>query len=227
MLGFIDQFDPVQIRYAGAEFRRLLENIAGGARMISKVSITPLVYDLCLSTFSDTRQPILAVQPLRTAILRLDPTGSCFTSSHRLFAHIVMESRAYSAALPVLDKDIFHFPLAAETASAHSLHPYPCSQHESSSTFITYASNLTERLSYPDYVEYFLFGGMIYIALRKWERALLFLEVAIIAPTPNAVSMIQVEAYKKCVLVGLLLKGRVRYHPTHDATYFTYSIRSD
>ena len=56
---------------------------------------------------------------------------------------------------------------------------------------------------------YFLYGGMIYLGLKDWTRALLFLEIVIIAPTSNAASMIQVEAYKKWVLVGLLLKGTV------------------
>lgn len=50
---------------------------------------------------------------------------------------------------------------------------------------------------------------MLYLGLREWERALLFLEVVIVAPTSNTASMIQVEAYKKWVLVGLLLKGKV------------------
>lgn len=50
---------------------------------------------------------------------------------------------------------------------------------------------------------------MIYIGLRDWERALLFLEIVIASPTINTTSVIQVEAYKKWVLVSLLLKGRV------------------
>lgn len=50
---------------------------------------------------------------------------------------------------------------------------------------------------------------MIYIGLRDWERALLFLEIVIASPAVNTTSFIQVEAYKKWVLVSLLLKGRV------------------
>lgn len=50
---------------------------------------------------------------------------------------------------------------------------------------------------------------MIYIGLRDWERALLFLEIVIASPTINTTSIIQVEAYKKWVLVSLLLKGHV------------------
>lgn len=54
---------------------------------------------------------------------------------------------------------------------------------------------------------------MIYIGLKDWERALLFLEIVIISPATLTTSMIQVEAYKKWVLVSLLLKGQVSALP--------------
>ena len=47
------------------------------------------------------------------------------------------------------------------------------------------------------------------MALKRWDRALQFLEIVIMSPAHNTASMIQVEAYKKRVLVGLLHKGRV------------------
>ena len=47
------------------------------------------------------------------------------------------------------------------------------------------------------------------MALKNWERALQFLEIVIMSPANNTASLIQVEAYKKRVLVGLLYKGRV------------------
>ena len=50
---------------------------------------------------------------------------------------------------------------------------------------------------------------MLYMGLKNWARAYFFLEVVIIAPTGNTASMIQVEAYKKWVLVNLMLNGKV------------------
>lgn len=50
---------------------------------------------------------------------------------------------------------------------------------------------------------------MIYTGLKDWERALHFYEVAVMWPTGNKVSLIQVEAYKKRVLVGILAHGGV------------------
>ncbi len=151
----------------------------------------------------------MAILPIRSAILRLDPTSSTFTSSHLVFARLCLEARAFQAALPVLDNDIFHFPPISEKAAANTGNWFPCSQHETSSTFITIPLGLTEKLDYRDHLEYFLFGAMIYMGLKNWERAQLFLEMVIVSPTTSTASMIQVHAYKKWVLVNLIYKGGV------------------
>lgn len=151
-----------------------------------------------------------AVIPLiRTAILRLDPSSSCFTSNHLLFTRLCLECREYHAALPVLDKDIFHLPSSSLTESLQVNPPFLCSSHEFSSSFITSTSHLSENLDHTHHLRYFLFGAMIYTKLRNWTRALHFLEVVITCPTANTASMIQVEAFKKWILVNLLANGQV------------------
>lgn len=87
--------------------------------------------------------------------------------------------------------------------------PYLSSHHDSSSTFITPDSGLSAKLDYRDHLIYFLYGAMIFMGLKKWKRALFFLEVVIMTPIVNNVSKIQVDAYKKWVLVSLLHKGHV------------------
>jgi hypothetical protein len=37
MAGFLERFDPVQVRYVGHEWRRVVEMVAKSARAISKV----------------------------------------------------------------------------------------------------------------------------------------------------------------------------------------------
>lgn len=187
MLDFVEKFDPIQIRYGGTEFRHLIELVAKTAQAASK--------------------PLLAIFPISSAILRLDPSSSCFTTSHLIFARLCLEAREFYSALPVLDKDIYHFPLSSDKGGIHINPRFLCSHHEPHSTFITNASGLSEKLDHRDHLQYFLFGAMIYIGLKDWERALLFLEVVIISPATIMTSMIQVEAYKKWVLVSLLLKG--------------------
>lgn len=62
---------------------------------------------------------------------------------------------------------------------------------------------------------------MIFMGLKKWKRALLFLEIVIMSPVVNNVSKIQVDAYKKWVLVSLMYKGHVSYESeTHYQSCF-------
>ena len=89
--------------------------------------------------------------------------------------------------------------------------PYLSSLHDFSSTFITPDSGLSAKLEYRDHLMYFLYGAMILMALKKWKRALLFLEIVIMSPIVNNISKIQVDAYKKWVLVSLLYKGHVSF----------------
>ena len=96
--------------------------------------------------------------------------------------------------------------------------PYLSSRHDSSSTYITPESGLSAKLDYRDHLIYFLYGAMIFMALKKWKRALLFLEVVIMSPVVGSVSKIQVDAYKKWALVSLLYKGHVSdaFSPRHN-----------
>ncbi|KAK2568751.1 COP9 signalosome complex subunit 3 [Acropora cervicornis] len=55
---------------------------------------------------------------------------------------------------------------------------------------------------------YCYYGGMIYTALKKFENALYFYEVAVTCPAVD-VSHIMLEAYKKFILVSLVLHGKI------------------
>ncbi|KAL8867735.1 MAG: hypothetical protein Q9174_005469 [Haloplaca sp. 1 TL-2023] len=192
-LGFMDSFDPIQIRYVGFEFRRLLA----------------LIQDIALAS----NQAIAAVRPIRTAILRLDPSGSCLTSTHQDFVRLCLEARTFRAAKPVLDNDIYEFPSKETAQTAELLQMFSCSQHETSSGFITDKSGLSDTITYVTSMQYFLYGAMIYMALREWDRAILFLESVLVTPSKGATSQIQIEAYKKWVLAQLYAHGEVIPQP--------------
>ncbi|KAL2039789.1 hypothetical protein N7G274_007648 [Stereocaulon virgatum] len=187
MMLFLGDFDPVQIRYVGNELRNLIEKTALKARLVS--------------------MPFSPVPDIRSAILRVDPSGATFTSSHLLFVRLCLEGCTYHDALPVIEKNIYYFPANTSKAAQNNRSPYLCSDHESSSTFITQESGLSAKLFYQDILQYYLFGAMIYMGMRNWKRALFFLEVVIAWPVATNASKIQVEAYKKWVLVSLLHKG--------------------
>ncbi|KAI9724747.1 MAG: hypothetical protein M1812_000022 [Candelaria pacifica] len=186
MVDFLERFDGKQIRYAGGEWRRLVEFVAKAARSIS--------------------EPFQAVQPIKTAILRLDPSAATFTSSHLLLARLCLEANAYTTALPLLNMDVIYFPQRPPTIS----YAFPCTQNQMSYGYITSESGHSARVIYQDHLEYHLYGALILIALKKWERALDFLELILSSPNNNinAPSTIQIEAYRNWVLVGLLFGGR-------------------
>ncbi|KAJ3018928.1 COP9 signalosome complex subunit 3 [Thoreauomyces humboldtii] len=69
-------------------------------------------------------------------------------------------------------------------------------------------------LQYQHYLLYHYYGGMIFAQLKKFDQALDFWSLCISAPGPNA-SAIQVEAYRKYLLVGVVLRNRVLPIPAH------------
>lgn len=77
-------------------------------------------------------------------------------------------------------------------------------------SFITPHSKLTGKFKYLELLEYFLYSGMVFIGMRDWESAQQCLESAVTYPAKEtSVSKVMVEAYKKWVLVGLLLEGKL------------------
>lgn len=64
---------------------------------------------------------------------------------------------------------------------------------------------------------YYYYGGMIYAALKNWDRSLYFFEVCLTTPA-MAVSMIMMEAYKKYVLVSLILDGKFPNLPKYTSS---------
>lgn len=61
---------------------------------------------------------------------------------------------------------------------------------------------------------------MVYMALKEWHRAILFLEIVLTAPAKSNSSRIQVEAYKKWVLANLLARGEVVSHPGYYLGFY-------
>ena len=72
-------------------------------------------------------------------------------------------------------------------------------------------------ISMDDDAKYFLlffyYGGMIYTALKNYERALYFFEVCVMTPS-SVISHILLEAYKKYALVSLILSGKIMPLPS-------------
>ncbi|KAG0156536.1 hypothetical protein PDIDSM_3717 [Penicillium digitatum] len=187
---FLASFNTVQVRYAGQEWRLLVELVGQASQAASMASATLV----------------------KNAMLRLDSSCAVFTSTHLLLVRLCLQAKAYSCALPVLNKQICHFPISLGRPSSDS--SVLCADHVSSISFMTESSGFSSKLSYRDYLQYFLYGGMVYMALKEWHNALHFLGIVISTPSTSSVSLIMVEAYKKWVLVCLLEKGKLCSPPS-------------
>ncbi|KKO99315.1 hypothetical protein THAR02_08577 [Trichoderma harzianum] len=201
---FLLKFDPIQIRYVGSLFRSLLEDLS--------------------SFFS----PLVAVELLANAILRIDPSGSVFTSTHLVMAKLAYDTNCIEPALKVLDADILFFPRNTHPArpeNAKNLYDTEVEPY----VYIASAS-LTDTIKSTSILEYHLLQAMAYISRKDWLKAQVALERVIGHPIKDkGVSKIMVDGYKKWLLVGLLREGRPPSFPSYitNATKSTYNGLSE
>jgi len=135
----------------------------------------------------DMNQPLRAVQPLKSAISKLRPSPEHITPIHADFIQVCLLARTYKAALPVLEDEILDVDVNATATTPRDL------------------------------LKYFYYGGMIYVGLKDYKRALEFFKLTFTAPA-IILSAIMVEAYKKYVLVSLLVYGQVPPIPKYTST---------
>jgi COP9 signalosome complex subunit 3 len=117
-------------------------------------------------------------------------------------------------AVPVIGNTIHSIPSASSPGFDGD---FPCSDHQDSSGFITKNSGLTNIITMAHVQEYFLLGATVYIGLKKWEDALLLLEMVLTSPTQNTATGFMLEAYRKWILVACLAYGRVRLAPSPES----------
>ncbi|KAI9306366.1 hypothetical protein BJ944DRAFT_50750 [Cunninghamella echinulata] len=70
-------------------------------------------------------------------------------------------------------------------------------------------------ISIQDYLEYFYYGSMIYIGNKQYEKAFDALSIVLTAPIQKAVSAIQLEAYKKYILISFIHYGEMMPLPKY------------
>jgi len=81
-------------------------------------------------------------------------------------------------------------------------------------TDITTISEEGSQLNSKHFLLYYYYGGLIYTALKQYEQALYCLEVVITTPA-YAVSHVMLEAYKKYILVSLIIHGKILNVPKY------------
>ncbi|KAL1935032.1 hypothetical protein VTP01DRAFT_4172 [Rhizomucor pusillus] len=78
--------------------------------------------------------------------------------------------------------------------------------------------------SIQDILAYYYYGAMIYIGNKYYERAIEFLTLTISAPS-QAISMIQLEAYKKYILVCIIQDGKLRSLPKYTSSLIEKGLK--
>lgn len=191
---FLETADSVQLRYVGVQWRKLVE-------------FTEAIANSCQS-------PGLAISPMRSAMIRLDPTTGTFTSTHLRFIQLCMETRSYAAAEPILNNYIHTLPAKIPDTILHGLeYSVPCEPIVSSGDYIHAGSGHTHKITLADVQEYYILGAMAYLGLRQFKKAQQFLEHVLVIPANNAANGFMLEAYKKWVLIGCLVDETPRSVP--------------
>ncbi|KAI1344758.1 hypothetical protein F5Y15DRAFT_410455 [Xylariaceae sp. FL0016] len=187
---FLLNYDARQCRYAGAYLQDTFNAVGSG-------SLLP---------------PSSAVEALTTAMLRLDPTGSMFTSSHLSLARLAYTTDTIAPALQLIDKDIVYYPGMANHGNPEYLGDLTLAPP----AYISRESCLTGLVKAQQVMEYDLLCGMMYCARREWTKARVAFERVLTFPTRDGgVSKIMVDAHKKWVLVTLLSKGKHSDPPSY------------
>ncbi|KAJ4155689.1 hypothetical protein LMH87_000923 [Akanthomyces muscarius] len=195
---FLTHFDPVQIRYAGGPFRQLLDTISSG------------------TWFS----PAVAIELLSIAILRIDPTGTIFTSTHLNLARLAVESNVLEPALEVLDKEITCYPIMASTREARDARDSRplCDPSLTPAGYVSTATGLTSSFKSGHVLEYNYFRSLAYLSRREWGKAFAALEQVVTHPIKDrGVSKVMADCHKRWVLVGLLKSGKNPVLPSYTS----------
>lgn len=197
-------FDPVQVRYCGAHLVKVIDCVAVGAEQ--------------------TEDYVPAIQLLHHVILRLDDTSSTLTSTHRTFVRLCLLAHAYSQAIDILKRPICHIPPPQNDTQGSS---NICSASQPAWKYLSPATGLTQPVTSRMFMEFYLLGGLCYMATGEYRDALFFFEVVVSTPTvPNVASLIMIEAYKKWLLIGLLLDGVARTVPKNASSSAMRYIRA-
>ncbi|XP_058120188.1 COP9 signalosome complex subunit 3 [Anopheles ziemanni] len=152
-------------------------------------------YELChhlTNALVKTKQHIIqGIHVLAQAVEKIRLFNSQLTPIHADLCQLCLCAKVFNPAIRVLDIDI---------------------------TAIATTDDNNADTKY--FLLYYYYGGMIYAAVKNYERALYFFEVAVSTPA-LAMSHIMLESYKKYILVALILHGKVLPIPKYSSQVIT------
>lgn len=107
----------------------------------------------------------------------------------------------------------------------HAIHQFSLRKHP----IKKFDKSMITDLTIQDFMLYQYYVGLVFIGMQDWESALDALTLVLSGPTAtsaNVVSAIQLEAYKRYVLVSLLLHGKILPLPKYTSPSVVKAVRS-
>ena len=124
-----------------------------------------------------------------------------------------METRCYTAAVPILDNYIHSIPTTIPKTVSALMYSLPAADVLSSAEYITLQSRHSDPVSLQAIQEYYVLGAGAYIGVRQYKRARGFLEHVLAVPSNGgAASGLMLEAYKKWVILNCLVDFGVSHY---------------
>ncbi|XP_031634483.1 COP9 signalosome complex subunit 3 [Contarinia nasturtii] len=134
----------------------------------------------------------------------------------KVLAHAVDKIRLFDSQLTPVHADLFQLSLCAKIFN-------PALKFlDIDITAISTTEDNNHDAKY--FLLYYYYGGMIYSAIKNYERALYFFEVAVSTPA-LAMSYIMLESYKKYILVSLILEGKISSIPKYSSQVITRFVK--
>lgn len=166
--------------------------IASAIQLIIRGSIKQIRVDpkrfaiVCRKLVEVCRETAQPMRAIKPMMVAINKVGleNHLTPQHALLFLACISSKCYTAALPFLN------------------------------SFVYIVDEKTTGIKAEDTRLYYYYGGVCYLALKKWKKAIQFFETVISYPAILA-SAIMVEGYKKYVLASLIYKGAVKDVPKY------------
>lgn len=144
------------------------------------------------------------------------------TSHHLDLVYLAHNTDTAENSFEVLDKQIVYFPgMSQDQSSSHgNSNTLPqkllCDMSLPPTDYIKQETGLTMNMDAEKVLEYEFYSGLLYCSREQWQKACAAFERVITHPTRDSgVSKIMTDAYKKWLLVSLLVNGRTPGMPAN------------
>lgn len=127
-----------------------------------------------------TKRSVSGIHLMETAILKLQNHRSQLTPLHSDFCLLCLDSKCFNPALALLSRDYMEIMKTGDR------------EHDIKRVMLFY-----------------YYGGLIYAAIKDFERATFYFEVVLTVPA-TVVTPIMQETYKKFLILNVLLDGKLQ-----------------